>query len=308
MEIQIVLLVSVTTPLLVLQPVEGLLTSVAVRSIAWEEVKAGKQMTGSCFFKTKTMSHGRCALKCVEAALCRFFNFCQPNLCILNSDVFSIGRNLSLLEDSPTCTYHGMAKDEEPFCKDAGVQKDVQDDDSSGVCEINMKRVDSQWGPWENEVQIDGQDEFKEIQKRQVIVDIAHGGIQSTDDTERTKYWLKFVPDSVIWLKGKSTCESLGGKLFSHLDGTPAQLEFFVDKFGSTSMWMGLYRESAESFQYITTEGKAVPDDLIYWHQKEPSYGQDLYVVLYVNKFTKEMQYLHDALVTEPASPLCDLK
>ena len=124
------------------------------------------------------------------------------------------------------------------FCKEASVQKDVQDYDSSGVCEINMKRVDSRWGPWENEVQIDGQYEFKEVQKRQVIVDIAHGGIQSTDDTKGTKYWLEFVPDSVIWLKRKSTFESLGGKLFSDLDDTPEQLEFFVDKFGSTSIWI----------------------------------------------------------------------
>ena len=195
-----------------MSPNEGIKTSVAIRSIAWEDVKKGKELTGSSIARNKIISPDQCALKCGKTSLCRSFNFCSPNWCDLNSeDVFSIGRNFSLFEDSQACTYHGMKKNDIPFCQEGVEEKYVQDDENPGLCEINQKRVDLEWTSWRWEVVIDSQDEFKEMKRREKLVDFAHGGIAGTNETGPTKYWLKFVATPMNWLSAKDDCKNLGG-------------------------------------------------------------------------------------------------
>ena len=37
-----------------------------------------------------------------------------------------------------------------PTCEEKGKPKPIADDVNPGVCQINQKREDSQWGDWEN--------------------------------------------------------------------------------------------------------------------------------------------------------------
>ena len=192
-----------------LSPTEGLRTSVAwVRSMAWEDFKEGLQLTGSNIDKCKVISPSQCALRCTETSLCRSFNFCFPNVCGLSSeDVFSIGRNLSLLQESPSCLYYGMTQNYQPFCNEAGTEKDVQDDENIGYCRVNKKRVDRHCSSWQSEVEIDSQEEYKAVEARQIIIDSAHGGLKGSNETHRTLYWLKFIPDTMGWFDAKDICE-----------------------------------------------------------------------------------------------------
>ena len=43
-----------------------------------------------------------------------------------------------------------MERDFVPTCEEKGKPKPIADDVNPGVCQINQKREDSQWGDWEN--------------------------------------------------------------------------------------------------------------------------------------------------------------
>ena len=72
-------------------------------------------------------------------------------------------------------------------------------------------------------------------------------------------------------------------------------------------MWMGVYRETIDSTQFVTAEGEVVPNDLIYWETGEPDFGVDQYLLLYIRPGAK-MGYLHDTLEHDTNGYLCDLK
>ena len=194
--------------------------------------------------------------------------------------------------------------------KDGNSEKNIQDDATPGSCDINRKRVDREWGEWEPKV-IELQYEYKDGLERSMVVDSAHGGFEGSREKEQIKQWLQFVPFEMTWLDAKAKCEHLGGKLFSDLDGTPGQLDFFVNQFGFSSMWMGVYRATVESTQFITTDGEVVPLDLLFWDPNplngQPDYGNHQYVLIYVHYGTT-MQYLHDYLGSGLCPSLCDLK
>ena len=42
-----------------------------------------------------------------------------------------------------------MTRDFVPTCEEKGKEKLITDDDSPGVCQINKKREDAEWGEWE---------------------------------------------------------------------------------------------------------------------------------------------------------------
>ena len=41
-----------------------------------------------------------------------------------------------------------MEKEFIPTCQERGLQKEITDDVTPGVCQINQKRQDSEWGEW----------------------------------------------------------------------------------------------------------------------------------------------------------------
>ena len=92
--------------------------------------------------------------------------------------------------------------------------------------------MDRHWGPWEVETLIETQQEFKEVWKRTMIMDYAHGGRIGIDGSKK-QTWLRFVESFLNWGSARDHCSQLGGYLFSDIDGSPTQLEALMERTGS---------------------------------------------------------------------------
>ena len=71
-----------------------------------------------------------------------------------------------------------MKKDSAPSCRTDGRLVDIQNDSQSTLCDIQSKRIDANWSDWaEAETVVDTASEFKEVKRRSVSQQEAHGGI-----------------------------------------------------------------------------------------------------------------------------------
>ncbi|XP_075241612.1 uncharacterized protein LOC142336588 [Convolutriloba macropyga] len=79
------------------------------------------------------------------------------------------------------CIDGGMKRDTHPRCIEGGGQeRDIQSN-ISGNCQINWKRTDGIWGPWDENVEIDTGDTYKSVRSR-VCFGTFHGGIDKCSD------------------------------------------------------------------------------------------------------------------------------
>ena len=161
------------------------LVPVAVRSVVFEDHQNGKRLTGSLLESEVGLNENKCALACNRHLKCRSFNFCSSFKCQLNSeDAFSVGSNFtSLLLDDPLCKYHGMLRDHVPECIEDGKSKNIRNDFHPGSCQINKKRVDEVFGPWEQMPTIKTANEWRKYYTRNQLLQSAHGGIISSEGT-----------------------------------------------------------------------------------------------------------------------------
>ena len=257
-------------------------------------------------FKSST----QCTSACLTIPECRSVNYCSSRQCDLNrDDVFSIGGNQSLLISHPDCSYYGMSRNDLPECLDRGQNKDIQDDKDPGPCHLNKKRVDRHWGPWEVDTLIDVKGEFKESRNRSIAIHLAHGGKLGSNETNRNT-WLRFILEYLTWHDAKTKCESLGGILFSDVDGTRAQLEFLAKKCYYIAAWLGIFRETMESQDWVTTTGQQVNKSLLFWDPnaggREPSMRGDMFIVIF--SIRSETHYLHDTYPGLGRFSICDMR
>ena len=71
-----------------------------------------------------------------------------------------------------------MKKDSVPSCRRDGEFVDIQKDSQSTLCDIQSKRIDANWSDWaEAETVVDTASEFKEVKRRSLLLEEAHGGI-----------------------------------------------------------------------------------------------------------------------------------
>ena len=135
-----------------------------------------------------------------------------------------------------------MKKDSKPICQQDGVFAHIQSDDrNSEFCLISGKRVDTVWGQWGGEETVYDPPDWKLVNRRETVIEAAHEGILDLGDSERALEWIKFVDQEMTWEDAKANCETLGGTLFSRVDGTEEQLDFLLEKmigWGSTLMIM----------------------------------------------------------------------
>ena len=129
-----------------------------------------------------------------------------------SEDVFSIGDAESKLLEDASCKYVGTTQDEKPQCKENEVKVNIVDDSYSGICSINQKRVDSEWGPWEPNVEpsIDTPTEFKQNQTREFYKIPAHGGHVDNSTDVKPFYWIIWVKENMNWGEAKANCVALG--------------------------------------------------------------------------------------------------
>ena len=162
-----------------------------------------------------------------------------------------------------------MGKYDVAVCEQGGISKDIQNDEYPGVCTINQKRVDSVWGESEVVTVLDTPEEWKQLRKPLLSIEQAHGGkLTGSQDVEIVS-WIKWVKTKRPWAKAKAFCESMNGVLFSDLDGTKAQLDFFSEKMDEQSHWLGVYEKSRNVWYDI--KGNLMQEKELYWGFEEPS-------------------------------------
>ena len=124
-------------------------------------------------------SRALCAGACSKNPSCLSINFCNRETCDLNrEDIYSTMEGATLLKKTLDCKYLGMRQNTKPFCMEMGSEKDIRDDLNPGKCKINNKRVDREWGEWE-EIDFQNLTEWKRRIEKRLLLDVAHGGIES---------------------------------------------------------------------------------------------------------------------------------
>ena len=225
------------------------------RSTAFEDPINEKRLDAGKVIETQQeSSRTKCALACSKNDDCLSFGFCGKTYCKLYSeDIFSTEYGENILEEDANCKYYGMKRESEPICQQDGVFADIQSDDGNSTgCLIGGKRVDTMWGQWGGKEIVDDPPDWKIVNKRETLVDAAHGGIHDLADSERALEWIKFVDREMTWFDAKANCEKVNGTLFSRVDGTQEQLDFLLQKMNGTAHWLGIYTEDYKVWKSVT--------------------------------------------------------
>ena len=163
-----------------------------------------------------------------------------------------------------------MKKESKPICQQDGVFADIQSDDGNSTdCLIDGKRVDREWGQWGGNEIVDDPPDWKIVNKRETLVDAAHGGIHDLGNFERSLEWIKFVDQEMTWEDAKANCETLGGTLFSRVDGSEEQLSFLLQKMNRKSHWLGIYTKDHKVWKSVT--GDVIKSASLYWKSGQPN-------------------------------------
>ena len=283
-------------------------TSPVIRAVPYENTQVQRRLNRPPLAIHKVTSTTHCAIYCTKHAKCRSFNYCGF-ICQLNlDDVFSSleGENLIIFDKS--CVYVGMRKDAQPICKDMESFVNINDKDDKSECEINRKKVDLEWGDWGSvEISEDTETNFKQIRRRYPTIEAAHGGITSNEN-EEIFIWLRWVKILKSWDEARDNCAQLGGKLFSKVDGTTEQLDFFLAKMDQQSHWLGIY--TLNHTEWINVDGLPVEDPLLVWDPNQKfNYKGVQYHVSNSDGFSMglKIKYLNDENKYEKRYSVCDM-
>ena len=243
--------------------------SILYRAMPFGDVRNGKRLTDTKLGSFSVITSTKCAMLCLKEPMCKSFNFCSRGIiCELNEhDVFSTVFGEQLLQDAKNCFYIGMRRDQVPVCFYGWENVKISNDESSDFCGVNSKRIDTQWTSWEYVIE-DAITDWKEIFQRDVLLEAAHGGI-SLEGNEKMSFWLKWVREAKTWDDAQRNCGELGGTLFSKLNGTVNQLNFFTEKMGYQPHWLGFYTE--DRITWKTVEGQEIANSLLIWQLGQPN-------------------------------------
>ena len=286
---------------------QPMLISSIVRFVAFEHFKRDERLIGSVLVRNRKSSRHSCALSCSKLSTCRSFNFFDSIICELNSeDVFSVKWNNS----TPMVTfasgeYSAMLQNHVPKCQQNGILVDIHNDVNPGKCYINNKRVDSQYGLWEMKKHHTDTD-WKVYKERQLLLPSAHGGINSPDGTKKTLSWFK-ISNHLNWHDGWNFCEALNGTMFSRVNSTVEQLDFFYNIFPQTSLWLGILRGEMNG-GWMTADGNVLESQQLVWGQNYPyADSTRTHVTLGYGSKTETKFYLRNNKPSAARKTLCDL-
>ena len=158
----------------------------AAGSGAYENTLKAKRVTDFRIQTRRIRSQSGCVSICNRTPNCLSINFCGREMCELSAeDIFSTADGDTILVKDERCTYVGMHRHDTPLCREGESFVDIEDDTRTGKCNIKGKRVDLQWGEWEeNIVTKDSSVEFIKVQRRTPEVEAALGGIASGKNEE----------------------------------------------------------------------------------------------------------------------------
>ena len=111
--------------------------------------------------------------------------------------------------------------------------------------------------------------EYKIWQERDILIDAAHGGSKGQNDSEKVIVWLKFVSDQLNWTDSRKNCISMGGDLFSKVNGTENQLKFLLSKLDNKEHWLGIYTEDHQIWKSVN--GSTIENEKLFWRPGQPN-------------------------------------
>ena len=277
----------------------------ATRSVPLMDVRKGKRLVDASI-KTYMRPLESCALTCNKHPSCLSFNFCGRSTCELNNeDVFSTINSDQNLKADASCRYVGMAKLDRPMCKELGEYKNIQNDADRGTCVIKEKRVDAEWGEWELEdPTTDSDTVWKKFEKREYTIEPAHGGKTATGSSRRIYFCLVWVKQSKTWTQARDNCVHLDGELFSNVDGTKRQLDFFFDKLEQKSHWLGIH--TTDHVSWFSVNGSTVDKSLLCWDPIQIFNAKNRQAHV-ANFKLDDYKYLNDQNQGEMFWSICDL-
>ena len=286
------------------EPIAAVRNPLAVRSIAFEKYMLGQRFVGSVISTFKHANRRQCAFECSKLPHCRSFNLCASKRCEMNSDdEFSVGLNFTMFNDS-NCEYWAMSRDHSPECEERGETKDICDDLAPGECNINLKRVDAIFGPWNLKKDI-GPLEVRTFKVRETLKPSAHGGLDLPPPIENV-LWLKVSAENMTWSEAKSYCELANGQLLSNLLGTKEQLDFIYDSFGLKAYFLGIKAKGqVSSNQWEAIDGTLISPELIIWGTNQPNVSLEYATVVVINGYWR--YYLNNGFPFIKRFALCDL-
>ena len=276
------------------------------RSIPFWDTNPATYLPGTRLEFWTHMTQVTCGLKCGRHPKCRSYNFCRPKICELNSeDAFSIGSHSELLEKFPNCVYVGMLQHDQPLCQEGSEMKHIQNDTHPGFCAINGKRVDSQWGPW-NDVRVDNETDWIEGISRSLVLEAAHGGTEGVQ--AENLVWLKRIGTKKNWTEVIKNCKNFEGRLFSKLNGSQSQLTFLCDKMARTSFWVGFTKSSNDvNFWDSINEEIQIQIPPKLWGTRQPSNVSDKNYLLYRCITSSSGSGFHDQSIERKRFSVCDM-
>ena len=282
----------------------------AKRVILFEDSWPGKrvQKGGNVRVIRRILTWTECAANCNREPKCRSFSICNKLACELNSeDRFSTEQAEEILTDDVNCIYFGMQKTETPICIENGSPKDIRLDSTPGKCAINEKRVDVEWGQWSSQIDVNTTTELKLVETRNIMVESAHGGIKY-NESKRIVYWFRRVYETKTWSDAIQKCESIGGRLFTDVDGTTHQLDLMIDNIPTGFYWLGLSKDPTNVSVLRDLDGNVVDNNLLIWCPHEPSgFHKETIVAVYaINNILQK--YLHDYDYDAQLEFICDMK
>ena len=117
---------------------------------------------------------------------------CGDQICELSeADIYSIVEGEDLLEDDRSCNYFAMKRDCAPVCMEDNTNVNIKHGGNLNLCQINEKRIDSEWGPWSSsETVIDTQSDLKITVSRDVFFEVADGRELVEGDFSKVHFWL----------------------------------------------------------------------------------------------------------------------
>ena len=263
------------------------LTPLVITYVGYEDTFTTQCLIDNVLLRKKVRTKAHCALLCNRNQACRSFNYYLSRLCQLNSaDVFAVTNVQTSFERDRLCTYAGMKANEEPKCFEKGVQANIFDDVNTGRCRINKKRIDGEWASWEKELIIDNSTEYLKMGSRQATEVFAHPEITRE---QKVFEWFRWIKQEMHFFEAKNYCEQIGGKMFSNVDGTESQLEFFGEKLDNASHWLGIFTD--DHVVWKSVDGIQIDDSLLIWNPGQPNNmdNNQFYVVNYPPIYLEDM-------------------
>ena len=108
------------------------------------------------------------------------------------------------------------------------------------------------------------------------------------------------------WEESKLFCDSIGGELFSALNGSLEQLHFIFDTFGDNEYWLGIY--TLDFINWLNLDGEIMAPETLVWIDMYPQNDAAQTKVMINYRYHKsERSELQNADPENRCFPLCNL-